>query len=119
MTDSEIKTVVTSVVEYLRDEARAMDQRTKARERKALHQVSYRIEKSMGWAEDAPHPQARPPILTYVVVGLYHDNLQRFAEDVQARTPEEAESLFSADHPDVTIAGIVSGVGIRVVDSQS
>ena len=56
--------------------------------------------------------------MTYLVIGLYLDNGQRFADEVEAKTPEEAEDQFSADNPDVTIAGIVTGLNMEVVDSQ-
>ena len=54
-------------------------------------------------------------LTNYLVVGLYTDNQQRFAESVEAGTPEEAEELFRKDHPDVRIAGVVVGDHLKVV----
>ena len=51
----------------------------------------------------------------YMVIGLYADNDQRFAESVEAVTPEKAEELFRQDHPDVLIAGVLAGDHLEVV----
>lgn len=49
----------------------------------------------------------------YTVIGLYEDNMQRFATSVLALTPQDAERRIHAeadanDHP-LIIAGVVAG----------
>ena len=43
---------------------------------------------------------------TYLVIGIYEDNNQRFAEDFQARSPEEAEKMCLREYPGLIIAGV-------------
>ena len=113
MTQSDINTVVNYVVDYIYDEAGAMDQRKEALEQKALRSVALRIQQSRGWAKS--EPQERPSLQSYVVIGLYDDNGGRFAESIRVRSPEDAEMRVSKAHPDVTIAGVVTGIGLKVV----
>ena len=46
----------------------------------------------------------------YTVIGIYEDNHQRYADTVEADSPEEAERIVeNSDGPRVMIAGTVEG----------
>ena len=51
---------------------------------------------------------------TYLVVAIYREDDQRFAEDYEAATPDEAEKMALEDHPGLIIAGVIDKDG-RVV----
>jgi hypothetical protein len=44
----------------------------------------------------------------YLVIALYDDDAQRFAEDYEAGSPDEAEEMATIDHPGLTVAGVVT-----------
>lgn len=48
--------------------------------------------------------------MKYTVIAVYEDNLQRYADSVDADSPEEAERIIieSADAP-LIVAGVVAG----------
>lgn len=45
----------------------------------------------------------------YTVLAIYADNEQRFAESVEAETPEDAEEMICAQYPGLIVAGVVAG----------
>ena len=113
-----IREVVTYLIGYLFDAANRMPRPQKIREANALRQAGWDIRKCMAKAGITATHEPPPKKRMHLVIGLYDENQQRFADEVEAKTPKEAEDKFSAAHPDVTVAGIVTGIGMEVVDSQ-
>ena len=114
----ETRELATHVIGFLFDTAERCPLPEKAGERKALRDAAYGIRKALAEAGITVTHERPPKETTHLVIGLYDDNGQRFADEVVAKTPKEAEKLFEADHPGVTIAGIVTGLCMKVVDSQ-
>lgn len=50
----------------------------------------------------------------YLVIGIYSDDYQRFAEAYEAETSDEAEQIALDLHPGLIIAGVLNDGG-RVV----
>lgn len=46
----------------------------------------------------------------YLIVGLWPEDGGRFAESVDAESPEQAEELILADHEGLQIAGVLTVV---------
>ena len=50
--------------------------------------------------------------MKYLIIGVYEDDdfSGRWADSYEAASPEEAEAMAAAEHPDVIIAGVVAMV---------
>jgi hypothetical protein len=44
---------------------------------------------------------------TYLVVGIYEDDQQRFAEDITCESAQDAETIMLVDHPGLIVAGVL------------
>jgi len=47
----------------------------------------------------------------FLVIGIYEDDYQRFADEYWAKTPEQAEQMSKADHPGLIVAGVINSQG--------
>lgn len=43
----------------------------------------------------------------YLIVGIYEDNNQRYADVAEGRSPTDAERRFKKKHPEIIIAAVI------------
>lgn len=48
---------------------------------------------------------------TYLVIGIYRDDHSRFAESYAADSPDEAEQIAEAGHPNLIVAAVINEEG--------
>lgn len=56
----------------------------------------------------------QPKTQTYTVVGLFPNGEGRFADSYEAASPEAAESMALAEHPELQVAGVFPGAVMAV-----
>lgn len=53
--------------------------------------------------------------MNYLVIGLYEDDFTRFAEEVEADSPQEAEATLKIDYPGLIVAGVLTSPNLKEV----